>query len=596
MCLVVLLGYLKRAALVCIVLTFGLLAPLVHAQPSRPALEVISTTALLAPHHAKLQDVQALADTQWQNFNPQKTYPTSKDTTLWVRLRLAISLPPNGWSIKIPKPYIDRVELHFPTASNAWAIEAAGDMVPHTTWPVRGLHPQFLLPALAEGEHVFFLKITNSVPLNTSVQLLSTQDNLSDSLGHILRSAGVSALLIFMVCVSAFMAWLYRDTAYAWYSAYALSAALTVAAYTGLANYLLWPGAANWPERSIHVSLLICIVLQIMFCYVAFEPQKIWPWFTALVWLSVLLTAAGIAVILLEQPAWVYALSLILPMVLNWLIVVSMVAVRLYLGELPAKLWMLAYLPLAAVVITTTLEGFGMLPEAVVGFYWPLYALAFEVPVLLLALMLRAKSRDAHAVTLHARQQLDPLTGFILPRAYEGVAAPLWEKSAASDLDLAVAYIQITQPSLPFLAGQSQAPSDERIVRVLRTVFRQEDTFAQVSDHVYAVLMPHKALGEALQTRLTRLVAQLHMLSLELKTDHPLRARIAACTNQSLPMHWPDVHRILLSKFDENTNWGKRTILIVSKRHRQHKDGFDLSNFWAQAVEAEVRSDGLVNP
>jgi two-component system, sensor histidine kinase LadS len=596
MWLVVLFRYLKRVALLCIVLAMGLLAVSVQAQPNVPALEVLSTSALLAPDQAKLQDVQVLPGTQWQNFNPQKIYPVSKDTSLWVRLELSVSTPPNGWIIKVPKPYIDRVELHFPTASGAWTLEAAGDMIIHSTWPVRGLHPQFLLPALAEGKHTVFLKIANSVPLSASVQLLSTQDSLSNSLGHIIRSAGIMMLLLCMTLISAFMAWLYRDTAYAWYSAYALSAALTVAAYTGLGNYLLWPHAVFWPERSIHVSLLISIVLQIMFCYLAFEPQKIWPRFTALVWLSVLLTVAGIAAILQQQPAWVYAVGLIIPMVLNWFIVMSMVAVRLCLGDLSAKLWMLAYMPLAAVIIAATLEGFGLLPEAIVGFYWPLYCLAFEVPVLLLALMLRAKSLDAHAVTQHTRQQLDPLTGFILPSAYEGLAVPTWEKSTALDLDLAVVYVQITQPSLPFLKGRSQAPGSERIVRVLRTVFRQEDLYAQLRDDVYAVLMPGKALGEPLQNRLTRLVVQLHMLSQELKTDYPLRTRVAACSSRSLTIPWPDVHRILLEKFSHEKNWGKRTILIVSKRHSQRRDYSGLSNFWARAVEVEANFNRTSSP
>jgi two-component system, sensor histidine kinase LadS len=601
MCLVVLLGYLKRAALVCMVPALGLLAPLAQgqgqvqaqAQPSRPALEVISTTALLAPHHATLQDVQAQVSSQWQNFEPSKTYSTNQSTALWVRLQLTVSAPPNGWSIKIPKPYLDRIELYLPATSSGWTVQAAGDQVAHTSWPVQALHPQFLLPALPVGDHTVFVKFINSVPFNTELQLLDAQDSVADNLEHSMLSFGIVVLVLCMAFISACIACVYRDTAYAWYSLYALSAALTASAYTGLANYLIWPDTTFWPERSIHVTLLLSILLQVLFCYVAYEPHKLWPRFTALTWIGGFSILAGVVVLSGDHHIWIYTAGLVVPMILNLFIVISMVAVRLRLGELSAKLWMLAYVPLAVLISAATLEGFGMLKEAFMGFYWPLYALAFEVPVLLLALMLRAKSRDAHAVTLHTRQQLDPLTGFILPRAYEGIAAPLWEKSAVSNLDLAVAYIQITQPGLSFLGGQSQTPSDERIVRVLRTVFRQEDTFAQVSDHVYAVLMPRKALGEGLQTRLSRVVVQLHMLSLEIKTDHPLRTRIAACTNRSLPLQWPDVHKILLGKFDEEKTWAKRSIHVVSKRSNQQLVNFNLSSFWAQAFDAELQSDGL---
>jgi two-component system, sensor histidine kinase LadS len=561
-----------------------------------PAVTVLHTLALVRPAQEAIEAVQALPAASWQGFNPRTSYPIKDGLALWVQLKLSVQTPPNGWTIKLPKPYLDRVELYLLSHDSAWTVQAAGDWVAHSAWPVRGLHPQFLLPTLPVGEHAVFLKITNTVPFNTTVELRSAQGSLSDNLEHLVRTAGITILVLCMALISACMAWVYRDTAYAWYSAYALSAALTASAYTGLANYLLWPNAPFWAERSIHVSLLGSIFLQIIFCYITFEPQKLWHRFTALLWFSGFLTFAGMAVLLTEKSVWIYAAGLMVPMVVNWIIVLSMVAVRLRLGELPAKLWTLAYLPLAVLIAVTTLEGFGLLPESISGYYWPLYALAFEVPILLLALMMRAKETDARAVTQRTRQQLDPLTGFVLPRAYKGLAAPMWEKSAALDQDLAVVYVQITQPDLPFLSGRSQAPGSQRIVRVLRTVFRQEDSYAQIRDDVYAVLMPGKTMGEPLQTRLARLVAQLHMLSQELKTDFPLRTRVAACTSRSLPMQWSDVHRILLEKFSTEKNWDKRSILMVARRHSQRADDSDLSDFWARAVEAEASFKGTSHP
>jgi two-component system, sensor histidine kinase LadS len=555
------------------------------------AVTVLHTLALVTPAEQTIEMVQAVPSTSWQAFNPSTPYPIKDGLALWVQLKLSVSTPPNGWSLKLPKPYIDRIALHVPSDSGIWSVQAAGDLIAHSAWPVRGLHPQFLLPALRVGEHTIFLKITNTIPFNTAIELHSAQDSLSDSLDHLIRSAGIAILVLCMAFISACMAWVYRDTAYAWYSAYAVSAALTAAAYSGLANYLLWPNATFWPERSIHVTLLGSILLQIIFCYITFEPQKLWPRFAVLAWFTGFLTVAGMAVLFTQTNRWLYVAGLFLPMAVNWLIVVGMVGVRLRFGELSAKMWMVAYMPLTVIIATTTLEGFGLLPKALSGYYWPLYAMAFEIPVLLLALMLRAKERDARAVTQQTRQQLDPLTGFILPRAYEGLAAPMWKQSEALDQDLAVVYVQITQPGLPFLSGRSQAAGSERIVRVLRTVFRLEDSYAQLSDSVYAVLMPGKALGEPLQTRLSRLVAQLRMLSQELKTDYPLRTRVAACTSRSLPLLWPDVHRILLEKFRDEKNWNKRTILLVSKRHSQRGNDSDLSNFWAGAVQAEANAN-----
>lgn len=569
------------------------------AQADAAAVTVVRSLALVAPGQQTLQQMQAMPRSNWQAFDANTTYPTKEGMALWIQLQLSVSSPPTGWSIKLPKPYIDRVELHLPSASNdvnsasgAWTVQSAGDRVAHRDWPVRGLHPQFLLPALPAGEHTIFLKISNAVPFNITVLVHSLQQDSSDSLGHLFRSMGITILLLCIAFFSVSLALIYRDTAYAWYSAYALSAALATAAYTGLANYLLWPDSTYWSDRSIHVSLLVCVALQIIFCYVTFEPQKIWPRFQGVLWFSGSLTSAGLLAIFVHSNVHVYTAGLLIPTVLNLLLMICMVAVRLRQGVLSAKLWMLAYTPLSALIVVTALEGFGFFQAAMVGYYWPLYALALEVPVLLLALMLRVKSRDAYAVTQHTRQQLDPLTGFVLPRAYQGIALPMWERASSLEADLAVVYVQITQPTAPFLVGSKQAPGSERIVRVLRTVFRQEDTFARLSKDVYAVVMPDTSLGEPLQNRLSRLVAQIHMLSLELKTDYLLRTRISTCTTQSLPVSWVDVHRILLEKFDNEKNWGKSTIRIVSKRHSKRADDTDLSNFWARAYGAETNSSG----
>lgn len=572
------------------------------------AITVLSSVALIAPEAQTINAVQAIPGSSWQVFDPRATYPTKDGAALWVKLTLSVNSPPQGWTIKLPKPYLDRVELYLPSAqvdtgagssaddSGTWTMQAAGDRVAHRDWPVRGLHPQFALPALAVGEHVIFLKIASSVGFSTPLQLHSLEEGLNDSLDHLIRSIATTALVLCIALISIGLALVYRDRAYAWYCAYALSAALTSAAYSGLANYLLWPNAIFWPDRSIHVCLLATIWLQIMFCYMAFEPQKLQPRFKALVWIGSLITVAGMAALWSENNILIFSAGLMVPMVLNWIIVVRIVRTRLRLGDLSAKLWMLAYIPLTVLIVASTLEGFGLQPKAFIDYYWPIYALAFEVPVLLLALMLRARTRDAHAVTQHTLQQLDPLTGFVIPRAYEDKARPLWEHAGSLDVNLAVVYVQVTQPDLPYLGGASQAPGSERIVRVLRTVFRQEDTYAQLTDNIYAVLMPGKALGEPLQTRLTRLIAQMHMLSRELKTDYPLRTRIAACTTQSLPMPWSDVHRILLEKFDDEKNWEKSTIRMVSKRHNQRGDDDDLSNFWARAVQAEANANGTSAP
>jgi two-component system, sensor histidine kinase LadS len=585
----------------------GLAGPWTFAQSpaatATPAAEVAAVTllhtlALIAPAQQPIEAVQAIPSQGWQAFNPNTSYPTKDGLALWVQLKLSINKPENGWSIKLPKPYLDQVELHLPSGSGTWTVQAAGDHIAQTSWPIHGLHPQFSLPNLAAGTTTVFVKITSAVPVSFRLEVLSQKQAQTNNLDHLLRSGLVLALMLSMAFISACLALIYRDKAYAYYSIYALLAIMTAASYSGWGGYLLWPEATRWPERSTDVSLLLCLIAQMVFCYATFSPQKMYSMFTPLAWAAAALTTVCTGIVLACDDVSVRAIAFFLGMLINWPVIIAMVYVRLREGDLSAKLWILAYLPLCATIVASAFEYYGLTSQTIVGFYWVMYSLALEVPVLLLALLLRAQQRDAQQVAWSVRQQLDPLTGFIVPRVYPQTAAPIWEKSAALNLELVVVYLQVTQPDAPsaFFTGSGTALSSERAVRVLRTVFGSEDIYAKVTKNVYAVLMPGKSLDDAMKNRLARLVAQVHMINPELKTDYPLRARVMVCGKAHPHISWPEVHTALLDKFDHAKGWDKRSIRYLFKRSRQQESDSDLSKFWTNAVEISTELTASSSP
>lgn len=334
---------------------------------------------------------------------------------------------------------------------------------------------------------------------------------------------------------------------------------------------------------------------QLAFCYASFDPQKLSVKLRSAIWLTGGLTAMTIAVLLFTPDIRLFSAGFFFALIINYLAIAAMVRPRLRSGERSAKLWLLAYLPLAGLIVLSSIEHLGLTGQSLVGYYWPIYALAFEVPILMLALALRAKERDTQTVVQRTHEQLDPLTGFILHRAYAAHALPLWERATSLDLGLVVVYVQITQPTLPsaILGGRSHAPRSEQVVRILRTVFRKEDVYAQLADDVYAILMPDKALGDPLQNSLTRLVAQIHMLNQELQTDYPLRTRVVACSSQTLPLPWLQVHQSLLDKLSKEQGWDKRSIRYLAVRNSLSDSSEpDLSAFWQQAVDASSGKNG----
>ena len=235
-----LMSFLKRFLLL-LALVFGAASAMAQAQTTQAmteasAVNVRRMLALVGPAQKTLDAVQATPASEWQNFDPKTTYPLNDSTTVWIKLDLSVSSPPLGWILKLPKPFLDRVELHLQSPDGIWRVQAAGDQVVHRDWPIRGLHPQFALPALSNAEHTVFLKVSNRVPANFHVLVMNAQDADADSLGHYIRSILILVFIVSMVFVSITLALVYRDVVYAFYSVYAALAALTVAAYTGLGN------------------------------------------------------------------------------------------------------------------------------------------------------------------------------------------------------------------------------------------------------------------------------------------------------------------------------------------------------------------------
>jgi GGDEF domain-containing protein len=218
--------------------------------------------------------------------------------------------------------------------------------------------------------------------------------------------------------------------------------------------------------------------------------------------------------------------------------------------------------------------------------YWlayntPIYCLLFEMPVLLVVLHLHAKQIHGYRVRQHALQVTDPLTGFAAKHLLVHLAQRAWQISKASGDDVAIAYLQPVT-----LGGRNQgADMVPRIVRILRTVARPQDTVIAVSATQFALLMPGRTRDEALMGQLSRIVALSLMQDDEHSGQPALRFNIVAATRRSFAGNWQELHAVLLAKLVDRASWGHRAIRFA----QQSGDGTDLdsqafSDYWQDVV------------
>jgi GGDEF domain-containing protein len=542
--------------------------------PAQPTMALRAHVPTATPINSIAAEPQQFT----QTFSPLKAYAFDGNHALWLHFRvLADDKPwPTGWILSLPKPYIDRVEFYQKDASGTWKMQAAGDHVVHDQWPVRALYPQFALPVMGPGEHDFYLKIANAHDLHFAVALqrsdaLALQTYNTFLLGGILF--GVAALMLAFGFVRALF---FGEKLYGWYALYVGFACVATASHMGLANYALWPHTSSWPEFSIYALVMASLVAQLQFCRAMFLEEPTSRWWQYGISGAIALSIAMIGVYFITERVVdrqiLYALETSLCVVLMAILVLHAIRNRNW----SAWLYLIAYVPLLIAVVIASIDSFGFLPINGVSDYAPVYAVIFEVPILLIALHLHTKTQHTQEVRESVLASLDPLTGFVTSQLFEDTAEQMWDEGRQLKRDMVVAYVE--------------AKSDTKhpvlhTVRMLRTVVRDTDIVAHVDNHLFAILQPEKSVGDELSSRLSRLVVLGQMTDKNHADSSAVHFRIVASSLKSFVGEWHELDSALRKKLRLQEGWGRRRIRFVVKSNSEK-----FETLWMRAVAASAET------
>jgi two-component system, sensor histidine kinase LadS len=510
-----------------------------------------------------------------QSFDPTIAYAMGAQSATWLHFRvLADDKPsPTGWTLELPKPYIQHAEFHHKDAQGQWQMQVAGLHTAHTQWPLQGLHPQFALPVMTAGVHDFYLKLQSNIPLHFSVHLQRTDAANARTQNTFLLGGLFLGACALMLAFSAVLVFIAGQKAYAWYALFVGLSSLATAANMGLTKYALWPNATVWPEYSIYSLVMISITSQLQFCRAIFLPRTERSWLHSLLSCATGFNLVAIGLYFFADNPIHRQILYTLVNCLCTVLALVLVTRALRQGNQTAWLWLLAYVPLIISVALASADSFGFaingLPYAA-----PVYALFFEVLVLLVALQLHAKSHQAQSVRRNLLDSIDPHTGFVASRIHHATADTLWSQARHSQRDLAVAYVEAKSTAVDCLP---------QIVRLLRTVVSDDDTVAHVDKNLYALLMPGLPAGEELANRLSRLVALGLMSGKDAQASSPVQFRIVASTRGSFRGTWQEMDAALMAKLKQTSGWGQRSIRFVSDR-----SSGDFDALWLHAVAASA--------
>ena len=486
-----------------------------------------------APAGLTVQQVATAGGVGFEPFDEGKTYALAADSALWLHFKVADD-PSDAeeWSLVLSKPFIDRAEFYFQDAEGIWRMQAAGSRVAHRQWPAASLMPQFrLLKAgqirvSATGNNDYYVRVQKWIPLRFAASVQRTEQINVATQRNFLTVGLLLGLLGFMVIFSGALSVVYRNTAYAWYAAYASSALLAGASFSGIGAALFWPQATDWTAISTMVFVLLGMAAQLGFTRAMFitpyaglrgAAPRVWP---RVATSTLVLLLAACAVFLAVDKAGLRLALFAVSVVGGFLVIGVLVLRSLRQERRVAGLYLLSFAPMLAVVVLTQIEQLGIAALPWLPYNAPIYGLFFELPLLLVALHLHAKKGHTQAVQKSTLAQTDPLTGFVAPGLYAATLQRMWKAARASGVDLTVVYVKVLNDAFQ-LGDLNHSSGDKatlRCVRTLRTVAREDDVIARVDERLFALLMPGVSRSERLASKLARLVA----LGVMVDPDDPL--------------------------------------------------------------------------
>jgi GGDEF domain-containing protein len=233
-----------------------------------------------------------------------------------------------------------------------------------------------------------------------------------------------------------------RDRTYALYAVSVTLMALTQASLTGVAGLNLWPHSPWWNDYSAIILPVLAVgSLQWFFSEVVAIPQRSRA-------LHRLLVAVGLgsiavsAAIALGDPA-LRVKFMVVYIATAGTIGLSAIVWAARRGDRWAGWLLVASLPVAIGGSFPLARALGIIPMGFLAEHGMQIGMAFELPIVLLILILRSQQRREHSRRLQGFDKIDPATGLLNAQMFERSLARMMARSKRLKYESAVIVLDI---------------------------------------------------------------------------------------------------------------------------------------------------------
>jgi GGDEF domain-containing protein len=471
---------------------------------------------------------QVDASATWLPTRQSAIYPLAAGQALWVRFTVPPAPDAERWYLQIPQPSLNRASLFTRDGAGAWLEQSAGDTIAVGAWPVPHRYPLLPVAISAEAPQQYLLRIENvngfAAPLSfvSESYLSRSEQRVSLILGIYFGLAGLAVMLAALSAASL------RDAAYGLYAPSVALMALTQASLTGIAGLHLWPFWPRWNDLSALVLPTLTLVPMLLFISaVVSMPERSLRFHRALQGMAALgVMAAALITVLAPASRTGVMVGYVLASIALCIAAVLWASRR---GDRYAVWVGLGTLPVLVMAAFPLARAAGLIPLGFLALHGMQIGIAFELPVLLVVLMLRSQQRREHNRRIQGMDRVDPATGLInehvfTERLQRMIARSLRLRHQGAVLLIDVVNIEQIQRDFD---RRSAEELPLRVAGRLLSTAREIDSVARLSQLRFAMLVEGPLSPEEAVAAGPRVVARCLMPFKDKSPDWVAQLRVA---------------------------------------------------------------------
>jgi GGDEF domain-containing protein len=476
------------------------------------------------------QVVRAKNQQLMQAVQANTIYNLGAQAALWQHYRLQRSKDAaTDWVLEFPFPGLDKVSVFQRAADGSWSERTAGDSVEVASWPTPGRYAQFHLLLTDEQVQDIYVRVQHASQVNIPVNVVAGKVQSDRLQMDYLLIGAILGTMLLLALAGAAEGWIHRDTAYGWYSFYALIMALIVASTSGLGGHLLWSTSANWNNSATGVLSLmggsVALLVARTLCAIAGRHLKL---DRAVYWVGIAGPVLASVFMLLERRWGVW-------LVVAYLLVVALLGMATAIVTRQRQdrvgTWVLAgATPLVLATVLTVARTVGWIPSSWVTEYTLMLSFAIVVPMLLVALNIRTSDRHSIEAREQAMTSRDALTGLLAPHLFQDRLQQVLSRAKRDKEVAAVVYVELVNYHyIKRTFGTAAAEQSLlRCVIKLRRNLSDVDTVGRVDEACFGLIMEGVASRKPVTDMATQLIASGLMPLKGLKPALVLEFHVAA--------------------------------------------------------------------